>query len=45
MGEAAIGLEGEFLREARHFFVRLRHAQGLDDYRATGLSAGLAFGF
>ncbi len=45
MGEAAIGLEGEFLHEARQFFIGLRHAQGLDDYRATGLSAGLAFSF
>lgn len=45
MGEAAIGLEGDLPRKATRFFARLRHAEGLEGYRSTGLSAGLAFDF
>lgn len=45
MGEAAIGLEGETSRKATRYFVRLRHSQGLEDYRSTGVSAGLAFDY
>lgn len=45
MGEAAIGLEGDMPNKATRFFARLRHSQGLEDYRSTALSAGVSFDF
>jgi len=45
MGEAAIGLEADTQRKDTQFFLRLRHTQGLEDYRSTGLSAGLSLVF
>lgn len=45
MGEAAIGIEGDLPNKATRFFARLRHAQGLEDYRSTALSAGVSFDF
>lgn len=46
MGDAAVGLEGDIgAKGDSRFFVRLNHSQGLENYRSTGLSGGLAFVF
>ena len=45
MGDAALGVEGDASAGNARYFVRLQHSQGLEGYRATGLSAGLAFAF
>ena len=45
MGDVAIGLEADTQRKDTQLFLRLRHTQGLENYRSTGLSAGLSLVF
>lgn len=45
MGDAALGVEGDASAGNARYFVRLQHSQGLEGYRTSGLSAGLAFAF
>lgn len=45
MGDAALGVEGDASAGNARYFARLQHSQGLEGYRSTGLSAGLAFAF
>ncbi len=42
-GEAAVGIEAQTHRAGPVFSLHARHAQGLDDYRSTSASMGLAW--
>lgn len=42
-GEAAAGIEAQTHRAGPVFSLHARHAQGLDDYRSTSASVGLAW--
>lgn len=42
-GEAAAGIEAQAHRAGPVFSLHARHAQGLDDYRSTSASVGLAW--